>query len=83
VAYPFYLVKGLVRSGLARLSRAVQRYQRLGVWSSDATLPRSAYDRLAERLRRGGLIVRVAPYELICDDRFARRAEREARAPGS
>jgi NitT/TauT family transport system substrate-binding protein len=48
--------------------RAVERYHRLGVWSSDATLPRSSFERLADLMRRGGLIERVAPYEACCDD---------------
>lgn len=52
--------------------RAVERYHRLGVWSSDATLPRAGFERLAELLRRGGLIARVAPYEACCDDRLTR-----------
>jgi NitT/TauT family transport system substrate-binding protein len=52
--------------------RAVERYHRLGVWSSDATLPRASFDRLADLLHRGGLIQRVAPYELCCDDILTR-----------
>jgi NitT/TauT family transport system substrate-binding protein len=48
--------------------RAVERYHRLGVWSSDATLPRTSFERLADLMRRGGLIERVAPYEACCDD---------------
>jgi NitT/TauT family transport system substrate-binding protein len=52
--------------------RAVERYHRLGVWSSDATLPRSSFDRLADLMHRGGLIQRVAPYEACCDDRLTR-----------
>jgi NitT/TauT family transport system substrate-binding protein len=48
--------------------RAVERYHRLGVWSSDATLPRASFDRLADLMRRGGLVERVAPYEACCDD---------------
>ena len=52
--------------------RAVERYHRLGVWSSDATLPRSSFDRLADLMQRGGLIQRVAPYEACCDDSLTR-----------
>jgi NitT/TauT family transport system substrate-binding protein len=52
--------------------RAVERYHRLEVWSSDATLPRASFDRLAELMRRGGLIERVAPYEACCDDSLTR-----------
>jgi NitT/TauT family transport system substrate-binding protein len=52
--------------------RAVERYHRLGVWSSDATLPRPSFDRLAGLLQRGGLIQRVAPYEACCDDSLTR-----------
>jgi NitT/TauT family transport system substrate-binding protein len=52
--------------------RAVERYHRLAVWSSDATLPRASFDRLAELLRCGGLIERVAPYAVCCDDRLTR-----------
>ena len=48
--------------------RAVERYHRLGVWSSDATLPHASFDRLADLMHRGGLIERVAPYEACCDD---------------
>jgi NitT/TauT family transport system substrate-binding protein len=53
-------------------ARAVERYRRLGVWSSDATLPWASYDRLADLLHRGGLISRVAPYELVCNDAITR-----------
>ena len=59
------------------LRRAVDRYQQLGVWSSDATLPRAAYDRLAELLHKGGLISRIAPYELVCRDDLAQRLMRQ------
>jgi len=52
--------------------RAVERYHRLGVWSSDATLPHASFDRLADLMRRGGLIQRVAPYEACCDDSLTR-----------
>jgi NitT/TauT family transport system substrate-binding protein len=52
--------------------RAVERYQRLGVWSSDATLPHASFDRLADLMHRGGLIQRVAPYEACCDDTLTR-----------
>jgi NitT/TauT family transport system substrate-binding protein len=59
--------------------RAVERYHRLGAWSSDATLPRASFDRLADLMQRGGLIERVAPYEACCDDSLTRAvlAERE------
>jgi NitT/TauT family transport system substrate-binding protein len=52
--------------------RAVERYHRLEVWTSDATLPRASFDRLADLMRRGGLIERVAPYEACCDDTLTR-----------
>jgi NitT/TauT family transport system substrate-binding protein len=52
----------------AAYRRAVERYHRLGLWSSDATLPRTSFDRLADLMQRGGLISRVAPYEACCDD---------------
>jgi NitT/TauT family transport system substrate-binding protein len=52
--------------------RAVERYHGLGVWSSDATLPRASFDRLADLMQRGGLIQRVAPYEACCDDSLTR-----------
>jgi ABC-type nitrate/sulfonate/bicarbonate transport system substrate-binding protein len=52
--------------------RAVERYRRLGTWSADATLPREAFDRLAVALQRGGLIARIAPYELVCRDEITR-----------
>ena len=54
--------------------RAVERYHRLGVWSSDATLPHESFDRLADLMHRGGLIERVAPYEACCDDTLTRAA---------
>jgi NitT/TauT family transport system substrate-binding protein len=59
--------------------RAVERYHRLGVWSSDATLPRASFDRLADLLQRGGLIRRVAPYEACCDDSLTREVLAGAR----
>ena len=52
--------------------RAVERYHRLGVWSSDATLPHASFDRLADLMQRGGLIQRVAPYDACCDDTLTR-----------
>jgi NitT/TauT family transport system substrate-binding protein len=52
--------------------RAVERYHRLGVWSSDATLPHASFERLATLMERGGLIKRVAPYEACCDDSLTR-----------
>jgi ABC-type nitrate/sulfonate/bicarbonate transport system substrate-binding protein len=52
--------------------RAVERYHRLGLWSSAATLPRQSFDRLADLLHRGGLISRVASYEDCCDDSLTR-----------
>lgn len=54
--------------------RAVERYHRLGVWSSDATLPHASFDRLADLMHRGGLIQRVAPYDACCDDTLTRAA---------
>jgi NitT/TauT family transport system substrate-binding protein len=52
--------------------RAVERYHRLGVWSSDATIPHASFDRLASLMERGGLIRRVAPYAACCDDTLTR-----------
>jgi NitT/TauT family transport system substrate-binding protein len=52
--------------------RAVERYHRLGAWSSDATISRPSFQRLADLLHRGGLIERVAPYEACCDDTLTR-----------
>jgi hypothetical protein len=46
----------------------------LGLWHSDATLPRASFDKLAGMLQRGDLIRRIAPYELCCDDRPTRTA---------
>jgi NitT/TauT family transport system substrate-binding protein len=56
----------------AVFQRAVERYHRLGVWSSDATLPHASFERLARLMERGGLIQRVAPYEACCDDSLTR-----------
>jgi NitT/TauT family transport system substrate-binding protein len=58
--------------------RAVERYQRLETWSSDATLPRASFDRLAALLHQGGLIKQVAPYEACCDDHLTRTVLRVA-----
>jgi NitT/TauT family transport system substrate-binding protein len=57
------------------LKAAVQRYYALGTWDSDATIPRSSFDKLADALSRGDLIRRVPPYELVCNDLMAREAE--------
>lgn len=46
--------------------RAVERYQRLGTWSSSPTLDRDTYQRLAELLQRGGLISSIAPFKTVC-----------------
>ena len=61
----------------AVMRRAVERYQRLGTWAADASLPRASYDRLADLLQRGGLIQRIAPYELICRDDLTRAVLQE------
>lgn len=63
------------------LASATRRYHALGTWNSDATLPRASYQRLADALRAGGLIARVPPYELVCNDLLA--AEAEARLFGA
>ncbi len=57
------------------LRAATRRYRELAAWGSDTTLPRNSYQRLADALSRGGLIARVPPYELVCDDIAAREAE--------
>jgi NitT/TauT family transport system substrate-binding protein len=54
--------------------RAIARYQRLGVWSADASLPRPGYDRLGQLLRLGGLLTHLAPYDTVVDDRLTREA---------
>lgn len=59
----------------ALLRTATERYHAAGTWSSDSTLPRASYQALAQALQRGGLIQRVAPYELVCSDLLAREAE--------
>jgi NitT/TauT family transport system substrate-binding protein len=56
------------------LRRAVERYDRLGLWASDASLPRESFDRLAAALHRGGLLQRIAPYEAVCRDEVTRAA---------
>jgi NitT/TauT family transport system substrate-binding protein len=57
------------------LRAATLHYKALGPWDSDTTLPRESFDRLAYALNRGGLISKVADYELICQDEPARAAE--------
>ncbi|HTE85099.1 MAG TPA: ABC transporter substrate-binding protein [Dehalococcoidia bacterium] len=59
------------------LRAATVRYKALGVWSSDTTLPPLSYARLAAAMQRGGLITRIAPYELVIRDQAARTAEAE------
>jgi NitT/TauT family transport system substrate-binding protein len=59
----------------ALLRAATIRYRSLGTWDSDSTLSRGSFSRLATTLHRGGLIARLPPYELICDDLLAREAE--------
>jgi NitT/TauT family transport system substrate-binding protein len=56
------------------MRRAVERYHRLGLWHSDATLPRASFDTLATMLQRGDLIRRIAPYEVCCNDQPTRTA---------
>jgi ABC-type nitrate/sulfonate/bicarbonate transport system substrate-binding protein len=69
------IAPGFAGEDAALLRAATLRYRALGVWDSNTALPRSSYLRLAESLNRGGLIARVPPYELICDDIVAREAE--------
>jgi NitT/TauT family transport system substrate-binding protein len=57
------------------LRAATVRYKSLGVWGSDTTLPFESYDALATAMKAGGLITRVAPYELVIRDQPARDAE--------
>ena len=61
------------------LQSATRRYKELGPWDSDTTLSRESFDGLAVALQRGGLLTRVAPYELICRDDPARSAEASLR----
>ncbi|MFN8557860.1 MAG: ABC transporter substrate-binding protein [Dehalococcoidia bacterium] len=58
----------------AIMQRAVERYHRLGVWHSDATIPHASFAKLADMLHRGDLISRVAPYDVCCDDAPTRAA---------
>jgi NitT/TauT family transport system substrate-binding protein len=58
----------------ARLTSAIARYQRLGIWGRNPRLPRGGYDRLKAGLLSGGLITRDTPYEQAVDNRFAQAA---------
>jgi NitT/TauT family transport system substrate-binding protein len=55
----------------ARLSAAIARYQRLGIWGKDPILPRAGYDRLAAGLVSGGFVGRAVPFEVAVDNRLA------------
>jgi NitT/TauT family transport system substrate-binding protein len=59
----------------ALLAAAVERYHDLKTWHSDATIPQSSFAKLAGTLSKGGLIQRIPPYELVCNDLIAREAE--------
>jgi len=62
--------------GDAELLRAATvRYKALGTWDSDTTLPLPSYDALATAMKAGGLVRRVAPYDLVIRDEAAREAE--------
>jgi NitT/TauT family transport system substrate-binding protein len=50
------------------MQRAVERYHRLGTWHGGASLDRAGYERLGHLLQRGGLLTRIAPYELVVED---------------
>jgi NitT/TauT family transport system substrate-binding protein len=50
------------------LAAATERYFRLGTWSSDAGLSPATYRSLTDALKVGGLIERIAPYEVAIRD---------------
>lgn len=57
------------------LRAATTRYKNLGIWDSDTTISPQSYAGLTTALQQGGLIARVAPYEMIIRDEAAREAE--------
>jgi NitT/TauT family transport system substrate-binding protein len=67
----------------AILREATARYKALGVWDSDSTISELSYDGLGGALQRGGLISRIAPYDLVIRDEPAREAERRLAAGSS
>ena len=58
----------------AVLARALERYQKQGVWGIDPVLPEDGFDRLCQSSVSGGFIRRPASYEACVDTRLALQA---------
>ncbi len=62
----------------AVLGRALERYQKQGVWGIDPVLPEDGFDRLRQSLVSGGFIRRPVSYEVCVDTRLALQAANPA-----
>lgn len=60
----------------ALFAAAVARYQALGLWGADPTLPREGFDRLKQAMLSGGALGRDIPYEECVEPRFAEMVAR-------
>ena len=57
-----------------RLTAAIDRYKRLGIWGKNPRLPKSGYERLRAGLVSGGFVTRGTAYDLAVDNRLAEQA---------
>jgi NitT/TauT family transport system substrate-binding protein len=54
-----------------RLTAAIDRYKRLGIWGKNPRLPKSGYDRLRAGLVSGDFVARGTDYEVAVDNALA------------
>jgi NitT/TauT family transport system substrate-binding protein len=54
-----------------RLTAAIDRYKRLGIWGKNPRLPRSGYDRLRSGLVSGGFVAHGTAYDVAVDNTLA------------
>jgi NitT/TauT family transport system substrate-binding protein len=65
----------------ARLSAAIDRYKRLGIWGRDPYLPRGGFDRLRGACLSGGIVTRAPTWDQAVDMRLAMRVITENPPP--
>lgn len=64
-----------------RLSAALARYHRLGVWGGNPRLPRAGYERLRAGMLSGAFVGNAAAYEEVVDNSLAEEVIREDPPP--
>ena len=57
-------------------TRAMARYQSLGIWPADPRFPRAAFDRLGEAMVSSGVMAAIPPFDACVDTAIAEEALR-------